>query len=304
VRSFTWSRWTVTDKLPFIKMQAVGNDFVVIEEPLWSQSTDWTAQALRLCDRNFGIGGDGLLVVGASQIADVRMRMFNPDGSEDMCGNGLRCVALLAYERGLLGQGTAGTVETLDGVRQVSVDPSSHPVSVIAEMRIPRFAPRDLPAIVPSNIEHMLDYPLAIDGYSNRTISTVNTGSTHTILWVEELPDDALFFDVSPRIETHPVFPERTSVLWTKVIDKGSLQAPAQLVVRIWERGVGETLGCGTGACAAATLALTQNKVSGTSVSVHSKGGTLQVLSHGEDSAPQMIGPAEVVYTGRIQVTA
>jgi diaminopimelate epimerase len=169
-------------------------------------------------------------------------------------------------------------------------------------MGIPRFAPRDLPAIVPADTEHLLDYPLAIDGCDDRAISTVNTGSTHTVLWVEELPDDALFFAVSPRIETHPLFPERTSVLWTKVIDKGSSEAPARLEVRIWERGVGETLGCGTGACAAATLGLTQSKVSGRSVSVHSKGGTLHILSHGADSAPKMIGPAEVVYTGSIKV--
>jgi diaminopimelate epimerase len=294
----------VTDKLPFTKMQAVGNDFVVIEENLWPRRTDWTAQSLRLCDRNFGIGGDGVLVVGPSQIVDVRMRMFNPDGSEDMCGNGLRCVALLAYERGLLGQGKAGRVETIDGVREVSVDASSSAASVTAEMGIPRFAPRDLPAIVPSESEHLLDYPLTIDGCGDQTISTVNTGSTHTVLWVEELPDDALFFAVSPRIETHPLFPERTSVLWTKVIDKGSSEAPAQLKVRIWERGVGETLGCGTGASAATTLALTQSKVSGRSVLVHSKGGTLQVLSQGADSALQMIGPAEIVYTGHIPVNA
>src|SRR4028118_1189489 len=119
----------VTDKLSFTKMQAVGNDFVVVEENLWPRGADWTMQSVRLCDRKFGIGGDGLLVVGPSQTADVRMRMFNPDGSEDMCGNGLRCVALLAHERRLLGQGNAGTVETLDGVREVSVDASSLPAS-------------------------------------------------------------------------------------------------------------------------------------------------------------------------------
>ncbi|MES2459744.1 MAG: diaminopimelate epimerase, partial [Armatimonadota bacterium] len=89
----------MTDSFPFTKMQAVGNDFVVIEEAAWPQGTDWAAQSFRLCDRNFGIGGDGLLVVGPSNVADVRMRMFNPDGTEDMCGNGLRCVALLADER-------------------------------------------------------------------------------------------------------------------------------------------------------------------------------------------------------------
>lgn len=288
------------EMFPFLKMQAVGNDFVVVEAENWPHSADWCQQALRLCDRKFGIGGDGLLVVERSQIADARMRMFNPDGTEDMCGNGLRCVALLAQKRGLLGQGNAGKIETLDGVRAVSVDTLGYPAQIVAEMAVPLFAAADLPAVISGDRENVLDFPLAIDGYGIQTISTVNTGSTHTILWVSELPEDTLFFALSPLIETHPLFPERTSVLWTKVLDSGRSGTVAQLQVRIWERGAGETLGCGTGACAAAILALTQNKVSGESVSVHSKGGTLHILSHGIGTPLQMTGPAEIVYTGTI----
>src|SRR4028118_617220 len=109
----------VTDKLSFTKMQAVGNDFVVVEENLWPRGADWTMQSVRLCDRKFGIGGDGLLVVGPSQTADVRMRMFNPDGSEDMCGNGLRCVAKLAFLRGYVGK--SFIAQTLAGLRACEV---------------------------------------------------------------------------------------------------------------------------------------------------------------------------------------
>jgi diaminopimelate epimerase len=290
----------VIDKFPFTKMQAVGNDFVVIEEESWPQDTDWAAQSLHLCDRNFGIGGDGLLVVGGSQVADVRMRMFNPDGTEDMCGNGLRCVARLAYERGLLEHHTTGNIETLAGIRKVAVDAAMTSAAIVAEMGIPRFAPEELPALPPVNRVNMLDYPLVIEGDGERTVSTVNTGSTHTILWAEELPDDALFFAVSPLIENHPLFPERTSVIWTKVLSKGGTEAPPLLEVRIWERGAGETLGCGTGACAAAVLARVQNKVTGESVAVRSKGGTLHILSRDKESPLEMTGPAEIVFTGFI----
>lgn len=290
----------MTVKFPFVKMQAVGNDFVVLEAEKWPLDTDWSGQSLKLCDRKFGIGGDGLLVLDRSMFADVRMRMFNPDGSEDMCGNGLRCIALLAQARGLLKAGDSGTVETLDGMRAVSVDTWSRPASIVAEMAVPLFAPRDLPATVPSSRESLLDYPLEIDGFGTKTVSTVNTGSTHTIVWVDELPEDDVFFTASPLIELHPVFPERTSVLWTKVLNDGNSGRDAHLQVRIWERGAGETLGCGTGACAAAILAIVQEKVSGSSVAVRSKGGMLHILSRGVNAPLQMTGPAEIVYAGAV----
>lgn len=284
-------------KFPFTKMQAVGNDFVVAEAAQWPSDTDWSGLSLALCDRKFGIGGDGLLVLERSTIADVRMRMFNPDGSEDMCGNGLRCIALLAHTRGLL---KAGTVETLDGIRAVTVDAASYPASIVAEMAVPLFAPRDLPALVFDNRENMLDYSLEIDGYGTQVVSTVNTGSTHTIVWSDELPGDDVFFTVSPQIERHPVFPQRTSIMWAKVLSDGGTGTDAHLQLRIWERGAGETLGCGTGACAAAILAVVQGKVSGNSVAVRSKGGTLHILSRGMDAPLQMTGPAEIVYTGAV----
>ncbi len=170
-------------------------------------------------------------------------------------------------------------------------------------MAVPLFKPEDLPAAIPGARENLLDYPLVIEGYGERVVSTVNTGSTHTILWVNEMPDDALFFQVSPLIENHELFPERTSVMWTRVISSG-LEAPPLLDVRIWERGAGETLGCGTGACAAAVLALAQNKVSGDSVAVRSKGGTLHILSRGKDASLRMTGPAVTIYQGIVKAAS
>lgn len=270
--------------LPFTKMQAVGNDFVVADEAAWP-GEDWSARAVALCDRRFGVGADGLLVVGPSAAAEVRMRMFNPDGTEDMCGNGLRCVARFAHDAGRLAG--EGRVETLAGVRRVRVRGDG---AVSADMGTPRFAPPDLPMTVPG--ARALDYPLDLDG-ETLAVSVVSTGTTHTVVLGDALPEDALFFRLSPRIERHPVFPERTSVLWTVV------EGPNRLRLRIWERGVGETFGCGTGACAAAVLARALGRVEGPATAVASKGGVLEVVwGGGERDAVTLTGPAQVVYTG------
>lgn len=300
--------------LPFTKMQAVGNDFVVIEEAVWGAETDWTQEAIRLCDRHKGIGGDGLLVICPSEIADVRMRMFNPDGTEDMCGNGLRCVVRWAVERGYFSaseedaSARVGVVNTLVGNRGVSLEESSGEGDIWTEMGTPLFRPDELPALLPEQRD-MLNYPLEVDGYGVVTVSTVNTGSTHTVIWVDELPDDELFLTVSPKIEHHAVYPERTSVLWAKPM----IDQPKSFQVRIWERGVGETLGCGTGACAIAVLAARQGKIGKSGIpvtntyyaTVRSRGGSLTVIftdSHHAkpDEEMVLIGTAHTVYSGVI----
>lgn len=275
---------------PFTKMQAVGNDFVVVEEAAWPAGTDWKAQAVRLCDRKFGIGADGLLLIGRSRIADLRMRMFNPDGTEDMCGNGLRCVIRYAQEHDLF-SGSEVHVETLDGIHASRrSDNGAWSVS----MGIPHFAPQMLPLRVDG--ARVLDYPLEVAG-ERLPISVINTGSTHTVIFVDELPADGRFFALSPRIENHPLFPQRTSVIWTRIESAG----PDSLVsVRIWERGVGETLGCGTGALAAAVAAIETDRAAGPSIRVRSRGGELTATwdSQSPDGKLVLTGPAEVVYSG------
>lgn len=270
---------------PFTKMQGVGNDFVVVDEAEWPGG-GWPGRARALCDRRFGVGADGLLVAGSSAVADVRMRMFNPDGTEDMCGNGLRCVVRWASERGRLSP--SGRVETLAGVRDVSVL-SSPTGRFSVDMGVPRFAPADLPMGVAG--ERVLDFPLMVDG-ETLAVSVVSTGTTHTVIWVDALPSDERFSRLSPLIEHHPLFPRRTSVLWTQV------DGPDTLALRIWERGAGETLGCGTGACAAAVLAHVQGKLEEPTINVVSKGGRLRVVWQGDATPMTLIGPAEVVYTG------
>lgn len=310
--------------LPFTKMQAVGNDFVVIEEAVWGMDGDWAGLAVRLCDRHKGVGGDGLLVVCPSEVADVRMRMFNPDGTEDMCGNGLRCVVRWAVEHGYFAVSTEdlaepfkyGNVETLAGTRFVSATAQGNEVGEIrTDMGVPVFHPQELPMAV-SELEAIVDYPLIVEGHGTVVVSTVNTGSTHTVIWVDYLPDDELFFSLSPKIEHHALYPERTSVLWARYS-----AARNWFEVRIWERGVGETLGCGTGACAVAVLAVRQDKIPVSYYSqfmseptkarahhipVHSRGGELKVgyLVSTESEPPLthlvLTGEAHTVHSGFI----
>lgn len=302
--------------LPFTKMQAVGNDFVVVDEGEWPARANWSGAAIRLCDRHFGIGADGFIVVGPSAVADARMQFFNPDGTPDMCGNGLRCVVKLVHERnGLSGEritrswtadnhkGVAqtvperipasveqfGLIETPVGLRRVNVEIGPSETGVIhTDMGTPQFAPPCLPMLLPDRAD-ALNILLSLGGVRAVTVSVVNTGSTHAVLWVDELPSDALFFTVSPHIEYHPVFPQRTSVIWAKLYAApGNLPYANRADIRIWERGVGETLGCGTGACAVAVAAAVEEKIQPHtwpvnpgagyySMQVRSRGGELEV---------------------------
>lgn len=326
----------------FSKMQGVGNDFVVLDADALSPDTDWAELAMRLCERHVGVGADGLLTVsrtappaeealpapnnggagseepdaspsppfakGAGGISppalgaggpSFAMRMFNPDGTEDMCGNGLRCICLWAHQAGWLGERTEFMVATKEGSRrcrliEVANDGRSAQISV--DMGLPRFAPADVPVCAPTD-ERMVDRPLSVGGVL-LSITSLNTGSTHTVIFGEE-PDEATFQRLSPLIETHPLFPERTTVLWA------TPQGDNTVAVRIWERGVGETLGCGTGACAVGVAARLHGLVSAEAPTrVVSRGGTLQIDWPGEGAPITMTGPAEFVFEGEFAFAA
>jgi len=268
--------------LPFSKMHGLGNDFVVVEEEAVS-SFSLPELARVLCRRRFAIGADGLLVVGRGRRHPVRMRMFNPDGTEDMCGNGLRCVAKWAVQRGLV-DGSRFVVETIDGDKQVELLSDGE---VQAELGEPHFEPAQVPVVAESAPVMELPVPLP---HGTVRITALSTGSTHGVLFVDSLPDDERFLRDSPLIENHPLFPQRTSVLWTVV------ESPTRLRLRIWERAVGETLACGTGACAAAVAAQLHGFVS-EKVEVHSAGGVLRVQWR-PGSPIVLTGAAELVYEG------
>ena len=277
-------------RLAFTKMQGVGNDFVVVDGR-GKDHLDWSALAIEVCDRRQGIGADGVLVLDNSFQADVLMRMYNPDGTPDVCGNGLRCVARYAVERGLVA-GDALRIETLAGVRpaQICRNEAGSIVAVTVGMGEPRFDPPSIPMRVPQ--ERVFDYPLELGVGQVLPITALSTGSTHAVTFVDSLPDDALFFDLSPQVECHPAFPERTSLMWCHV------ESPGQIGMRIWERGAGETWGCGTGACAAAVAAVLHGYAApGEIVTIASRGGTLHIRWR-EGDPIEMTGPAEFVYKG------
>jgi len=288
---------------PFTKMQGLGNDFVVVE----GEDEDWSALAPALCDRRSGVGADGVLVALASGTADLRMRMFNPDGTEDECGNGVRCVALYARLRGLV-PADVFRLETISGVKTVTVqeDPL---IATPGEAQRPQGAmlrgdSDGLSSLVtadlgqarlePAAIPAMFSGPTALGaelevGGELLEVHSLSTGTAHTIIF--EMPDEERFQRLSPLLEHHPTYPERTSVMWTEIV------GPDHVRVRIWERAVGETLACGTGAGAVAVASHLSGRT-GRRVSVTSPGGTL-VIDIGEGLFLRQTGPAAVVYEGR-----
>ena len=276
-------------------MQGVGNDFVVVAGRDLPRGVPLPELAVLTCDRKFGIGADGLLVVlsdGTRRTA-FQMRMFNPDGSEDMCGNGLRCVSLYNHGRAWMDDPAEFTVMVKDGtrrVRRLEVSEDGRSGSFGVDMGVPQFAPERLPFDAPGEAR-IVQYPLTVDG-ETFAITTVNTGSTHTVIFGPQ-PDEETFQRVSPLIENHPLFPERTSVLWATPAGSRTI------TVRIWERGAGETLGCGTGACAVGVAAVVNEHADfNTQTDIVSKGGTLRITWPGEDASVYMAGPAQIVYTG------
>lgn len=284
-------------------MQGVGNDFVVLDAAALPPDADLTDMAITLCDRHTGVGADGLLIVGhEAPGAAFFMRMFNPDGTEDMCGNGLRCAGLWAHRAGWVTADQTFVVATKEGpkamqILEVAADGRS--ASLRVRMGLPKFAPDDIP-FCSGRPEKILYYPLPV-GDETYAITALNTGSTHTVLFGVVPPDEATFQRVSPLIERHPLFPERTSVLWA------TPQGSQTIAVRIWERGVGETLGCGTGACAVGVAALLYNTVGMGDVrsplEVVSPGGSLQIEWAGEGSPIIMSGPAQIVFDGECVVS-
>jgi diaminopimelate epimerase len=266
---------------PFAKMQGAGNDFIVVR----GEEHNWSALAPQICARHFGIGSDGILVALPSDRADVRMRMYNPDGTEDDCGNGIRCLALFAATEGMV-TGPVFRIETLSGIKEVRFEPvGPTEARVSVEMGRPSLAPAAIPALVGG--EDALGFPLPVDGETLDAYS-VYTGTAHTVLF--EAIDEPRFERLSPLLEIHPLFPERTSVLWSHPL------APDRFGVRIWERGVGETLACGTGACAVAVVAHATGRA-GRRVEVVSRGGTL-TIDIAADLSLRMTGPAAFVYRG------
>ncbi len=277
-------------RFAFTKMHGTGNDFVLVDAR--GLEVDWAALAPRLCDRHFGVGADGLLLALPSAVAPVRMRMFNPDGSEgEMCGNGLRCFVKWAVERGLV-EAPDGTlaVETGAGVLTATFPRSA--AGAIGWVRLsmgrPRLAPVEIPVATPGP-GPVSDFVVHVDG-AGYPVTCVSMGNPHAVHFTET-PVDALPLDrIGPLVEHAPAFPQRVNLEIVNVL------GPDHLRMRVWERGAGLTLACGTGAAAVMVAARLRGAV-GRRATISLPGGDL-VLEWDGEGPVYLEGPAAEVFTG------
>ncbi|MDI3257156.1 MAG: diaminopimelate epimerase [Kyrpidia sp.] len=271
--------------MKFVKMHGLGNDFVVVERDEVPDGTPGLAR--KLCDRHFGIGADGLVFVLPSKRADIRMRIFNADGSEaEQCGNAIRCVGKYAFERGLV-QRRDLTVETPAGLQRIALGGEGSRVeNVTVDMGEPVLEGRRIP--VAGEEGRVVARPLEVEE-RRLAFTAVSMGNPHAVIFVDDLGR----IDVpriGPRVETDPLFPHRVNVGFARVA------GPGEIELRVWERGCGETLACGTGACAAAVAGVLEGR-SGRQVRVRLPGGDLWIEWR-EDGRVYMTGPAEEVFHG------
>ena len=275
----------------FAKMHGAGNDYIFIDAR--GEDRDWPALAVAMSDRHFGVGSDGLILALPSDRAHLRMRMFNADGSEsEMCGNGIRCLAAFAMSRGIVPVDTSPVVtQTLAG--DLKVTPTwdgSKVVRATVEMGEPSFSVQEIPVDAPG-YEMLMDYPLMVDGQTFN-ISCVSMGNPHAVAWVEAPVDEVPLDRIGPLMENHTMFPERVNFEIANVIDSGRVKA------RVWERGSGLTMACGTGACAVAAVGRLQ-RLTGDEVTVSLPGGDLMVRWPGPGRGDVILeGPVEEVFEG------
>lgn len=277
--------------MDFVKLQATGNDFAVIDARAIEH--DWAEIVPRLCDRHFGIGADGLILAAPSQRADVRMRIFNADGSEaEMSGNGMRCLVKFVIERRIATPKDGEIdVETGAGVRRVRAEVHDGRVTSVREsMGAPRLDPREIPVAIEAP-PPVTRYPLKVDG---RTIpvTVVSMGNPHAVFFADAPVADYPLHDAGPLVERHPLFPHRTNFEVARVLDRGHAE------MRVWERGVGETLSCGSGAAATIVAARLLEQV-GDQLELRVPGGVLQLEWAGAGDVI-LTGPVEEVFSGAL----
>lgn len=271
-------------------MQGLGNDYVYVncmEEKVENPSE----AAKRVSDRHFGIGSDGLILICPSEKADFEMAMYNADGSRsEMCGNGIRCVAKYVYDYGLTDK-TSISVETLGGIKYLDLTVEDGKVSLVrVDMGRPEFRADQIPIICEAEV---IDEPIVVDGMEYR-ITGVSMGNPHAVVFLEDL--EGLDIEkIGPKFENHERFPKRINTEFVRVIDRGMIE------MRVWERGSGETLACGTGACAAAAASIL-NGLAERRVTVKLRGGSLTVEWDEESGKIYMTGPAEVVFDGETKL--
>lgn len=286
--------------MKFTKMHGCGNDYVYVDCTK-EVIPNISETAIRVSDRHFGIGSDGLILIKASDVADFEMDMYNADGSRGkMCGNGIRCVAKYVYDHGLTDKTTI-TVNTLSGIKTLKLTVEDGKVSKVrVDMGEPELIPAQVPVkasvlgLADDRREAIVAEPLEIKGRSY-DITCVSMGNPHCITFIGEDVRDFPLEEVGPVFEKHELFPERVNTEFINVIDKDHLR------MRVWERGSGETLACGTGACAVA-VASYLNGFTGRSVDIELLGGHLEVVYDEKTNHVFMTGPATEAFSGEIDL--
>ncbi len=274
--------------MEFTKMQGTGNDYIYVncfEESV----TNPSGLSVKISDRHFGVGSDGLILIKPSDKADFYMEMYNADGSQGkMCGNGIRCVGKYVYDNGLTDK-TDISVDTLSGIKYLKLNVVDGKVDTV---RVNMGAPELRPKFIPVNIDADIvrDYPVAIGGNEYK-ITCVSMGNPHCVIYVDDV-DNLKIEDIGPLFEKNPLFPEQVNTEFVRVIDRDTLQ------MRVWERGSGETLACGTGTCAT-VVATILNGLCNDTVTVKLLGGELKITWDRENNIVYMEGAARTVFTGQ-----
>lgn len=279
----------------FTKMHGCGNDYIYING-FSEKIENHSEAAVRLSNRHFGIGSDGLIFINPSEKADFEMEMYNMDGSRaQMCGNGIRCVGKYVYDHGLTDK-TVITVDTLAGVKTLDMKVSDGKVSeVTVDMGIPVTEPLKIPvsADFAGDKEKIADEALIVEDKEYR-VTCVSMGNPHAVVFIDHDECDLKLSGLGPHFENHKAFPERINTEFVRIRDRKNID------MRVWERGAGETFACGTGACASAVAAIL-NGLTEDEVTVRLQGGELRIRWDRENGHVFMTGPAETVFEGTIE---
>lgn len=279
-------------KIPFTKMHGCGNDYIYFNCLQKNEIQNPEALSIRLSDRHFGIGGDGIVLILPSDVADAKMRMFNADGSEGkMCGNATRCIGKYMYDNHLI-NGNSMTLETLSGIKKLDLTLKTGTVdSVRVNMGAAILNPKDIPVYLDGT--KIIGAPLSL-GDKTYAITCVSMGNPHCIVFVDDV-DGLDLPEIGPKFENNPLFPERINTEFVRILNSHTLQ------MRVWERGSGETLACGTGACASAVAAVLNGYCQkDENILIHLRGGDLTIQY--TDEAVYLSGSATKVFEGSIEI--
>lgn len=280
-------------KIKFTKMHGCGNDYVYVN--CMDEILENPSEISRyISDRHFGIGSDGLILICPSDVADFKMVMYNADGSEGkMCGNGVRCIAKYVYENGLSDKEKI-SIETKSGIKNLDLTIEDGKVCLVkVDMGAPVLKPSDIPVTADEGMESFIDQPLIVEGTEFK-VTCVSMGNPHAVVFVN-YTDNFEINRYGAGFEEHILFPDRINTEFVQVINRNEIN------MRVWERGSGETLACGTGTCAAVVACVLNGKTDD-EVTVHLLGGDLLIKYDRENNTVWMTGPAETVFEGEIDI--